>query len=98
MTASALAACLSAQLFLAWRDRRNPRRKTREVVRMALADSLFAYVAASLLAVAALGSSDVAGVWSEGAEAAAYAGVLAVIGLFAGPPLMTAIGALFGRD
>ena len=98
VTASALAACLSAQLFLAWRDRRNPRRKTREVVRMALADSLFAYVAASLLAVAALGSSDVAGVWSEGAEAAAYAGVLAVIGLFAGPPLMTAIGALFGRD
>lgn len=96
--ASALAACLSAQLFLAWRDRRNPRRKTREVVRMALADSLFAYVAASLLAIAALAASEVAGVWSEGAEAALYSSVLTAIGLIAGPPLMTAIGALFGRD
>lgn len=98
VTASALAACLSAQLFLAWRDRRNPRRKTREVVQMALADSLFAYIAASLLAVAALGASDVAGVWSEGLEAALYAAVLMTIGLIAGPPLMTATGALFGRD
>ncbi|MEK7266681.1 MAG: hypothetical protein AAB227_11355, partial [Pseudomonadota bacterium] len=98
VTATALAACLSAQLFLAWRDRRNPRRKTREVAQMALADSLFSYVAASLLAIAALGASDVAGVWSEGVEAALYASVLLTIGLVAGPPLMTAIGALFGRD
>jgi len=98
VTATALAACLSAQLFLAWRDRRNPRRKTREVVQMALADSLFAYVASSTLAVASLVASDVAGVWSQGVEAAFYAAALSIIGLFAGPPLMTAIGALFGRD
>lgn len=98
VTATALAACLSAQLFLAWRDRRNPRRKTREVAQMALADSLFAYVASSTLAVASLAASDIAGVWSEGVEAALYTAALAIIGLFAGPPLMTAIGALFGRD
>lgn len=98
IAASALAAALSAQLFLAWRDRRNPRRKTREVVQMALADSLFAYVAASTLAVAAMAASEAAGLWSEGVEAALYAGLLMAIGLIAGPPLMTAIGALFGRD
>ncbi len=96
--ASALAAGLSAQLFLAWRDRRNPRRKTREVVQMALADSLFAYVAASTLAVAAMAASEAAGLWSEGLEAALYAGLLMTIGLIAAPPLMTATGALFGRD
>jgi hypothetical protein len=98
VVASALAAALSMQLFLAWRDRRNPRRKTREVVQMALADSLFAYVAATALAVAALAASEAAGLWSEGVETALYAAVLATIGLAAAPPLMTAIGALFGRD
>lgn len=96
--ASALAAALSAQLFLAWRDRRDPRRKTREVVQMALADSLFAYIAASTLGVAAMTASEVAGLWDEGLEAALYAGLLMTVGLIAGPPLMTAIGALFGRD
>lgn len=98
VAASALAVVLYAQLFLAWRDRRNPRRKTREVVRMALADSLFAYAAASVLAIAALAASEAAGLWREGVDAALYAGALAFIGLIAGPPLMTAIGALFGRD
>lgn len=98
VAASALAAALSAQLFIAWRDRRNPRRKTREVVQMALADSLFAYIAASALAISAVAASEVAGLWSEGVDAALYAGLLAAIGLVAGPPLMTAIGALFGRD
>lgn len=98
IVATALAAVLSMQLFLAWRDRRNPRRKTREVVAFALADSLFAYAAASILAVSAMAASEAAGIWSEGAEAALYAGLLALIGFFAAPPLMTAIGALFGRE
>ncbi len=98
VAAAAIAAALSAQLFLAWRDRRNPRRKTREVVQMALGDSLFAYIAASALAIGAVAASEVAGLWSEGIEAALYTGLLSAIGLVAGPPLMTAIGALFGRD
>lgn len=98
VVASALAAALSMQLFLAWRDRRNPRRKTREVVQMALTDSLFAYVAAAALSVAAIAASEAAGLWSEGVETALYAALLAVIGLVAAPPLMTATGALFGRD
>jgi hypothetical protein len=98
VVASAVAAALSMQLFLAWRDRRNPRRKTREVVQMVLADSLFAYMAAATLAVAALGASEAAGLWSEGAETALYAALLAIIGLIAAPPMMTAIGAIFGRD
>lgn len=98
IAASALAIALSAQLFIAWRDRRNPRRKTREAVQLALADSLFAYVAAAALSLAAMAASEAAGLWSEGVEAALYAGALMIIALFAAPPLMTAIGALFGRD
>lgn len=98
IVATGLAAVLTAGLFLAWRDRRNPRRKTREVVRMALADSLFAYAAAATLAVCAVAASDIAGLWSEGVEAALFAGLMTAIGFIASPPLMTAVGALFGRD
>jgi len=96
--ASALAVILYAQLFLAWRDRRNPRRKTREVVQMALADSYFATLAAACVGLAAFAAAETAGLWREGVEAALYAGWMTVVGLIAGPALMTAIGALFGRD
>lgn len=96
--AAALAAALSAQLFLAWRDRRHPRRKTREVAQLALADALFAYVAAAVISSAALAASEAAGLWADGVEAALYALILSAVGFFAAPPLMTAIGAIFGRD
>lgn len=98
VAAGALAAALYLQLLFAWRDRRDPRRKTREAVAMALADSLFAYVAASALAASAMAASEAAGLWSEGVEAALLAAALSLIGLFAAPPLMTAIGAFFGRE
>jgi hypothetical protein len=98
VAASALAALLYAELALAWRDRRNPRRKTREVVQMALADSYFAYAASSIVAASALAATEAAGLWSEGVEASLHVGALALIGLVAAPPLMTAVGALFGRD
>lgn len=98
IAAAAFAAIVSAQLFLAWRDRRNPRRKSREVVQMALADCLFAYIAAATLGLSAFAASEAAGLWRDGVEAALYGAILCVIGLFAAPPLMTAAGALFGRD
>jgi len=96
--AAAFAAIIYAQLFLAWRDRRNPRRKTREVAQLALADSYFSTIAALIIGVAAFAASEAAGLWREGVEAALYAGALGLIGVVAGPALMTAIGALFGRD
>ncbi len=96
--ACVVAAALYLQIFIAWRDRRHMRRKAREVVSMTIADSLFPTIAASVLAVAALGASEAAGVWSEGVEAALYAGGLALVGLVAAPPLMTATSALFGRN
>lgn len=98
IVSSIVASALFLQLCLAWRDRRSLRRKAREVVSMALADSLFSYIAAGVLAVAALGASEAAGLWSEGVEAALLTGALAFIGLVAAPPLMTAVGALFGRN
>ena len=98
VAASTLAALLYAELALAWRDRRNPRRKTREVVQMALADSYFAYAASSIVAASALAATEAAGLWGEGVEASLHVGALALIGFVAAPPLMTAVGALFGRD
>ncbi len=96
--AAAFAAALYAQLFLAWRDRRNPRRKTREVAQLAIADSYFSTIAALIVGAAALAASEAAGLWREGVDAALYAGALGLVGVAAGPALMTAIGALFGRD
>ncbi len=96
--AASVAAALSAQLFLAWRDRRNPRRKTREVVMLALGDQYFAFIAASALAIAALAASEAAGLWRDGAAAALHAGLLTAITAVAAPFLMTAIGVVFGRD
>jgi hypothetical protein len=96
--AAAVAALLTAQLFIAWRDNRNPRRKTREVVRIALADSFFAYVASSIIAASVLAASEVGGIWNDGIEAGFFSAYLAAIGAVAAPPLMTAVGALFGRN
>ncbi|MCB2112963.1 MAG: hypothetical protein KDD85_05380 [Parvularculaceae bacterium] len=96
--AAAFAAIVYAQLFLAWRERRNPRRKTREVVQLALADSYFSAIAALIVGAAAIAASEAAGLWGEGVEAALYAGALGAIGVAAGPALLTAVGALFGRD
>jgi hypothetical protein len=98
IVASLVAAALFAQLFLAWRDRRHLRRKSREVVSMALADGYFSYVGAAVLAVAALAAGEAAGLWREGGEAALFTGALALIGAVAAPALMTATGALFGRN
>lgn len=97
IVAMALAAMFTAQLFLAWRDRRNPRRKTREVMQLALSDSLFAVVVSTILGAAALAATEAAGLWSEGFEAALLAGGLSLIGVLAGPILINAAGALLGR-
>jgi hypothetical protein len=97
VVAASLAAVISAQLFLAWRDRRNPRRKAREVAQMALADALFAMIAASALAAAALASSEAAGLWSEGVEAALLLAALSLAAAVVGPALITAASAIFGR-
>lgn len=98
VVAGVLAAALYLQVFLAWRDRRHLRRKAREVVSMALADSYSAYIGASVLGVAALAASEAGGLWSEGGEAAFFAGALALVGAVAAPALMTATSALFGRN
>lgn len=95
---AAVAALLSAQIFISWRDNRNPRRKTREVVKMALADSYFAYIASSIIAVCVLAASEIGGIWRDGMEAGLFTACLAAVGAVAAPPLMTAVGALFGRD
>ncbi len=96
--AAALAAVLFSRLALAWRDNRNARRKALEVTQRALADSLFSYVAASILAIAALASADAAGLWDAGSDAALFAAAMTAIGALSAPALMTAMGALFGRE
>lgn len=99
---TAVAACLFCvlmlQLFIAWRNNRSPRRKTREVMLMALEDSFFSYCAASALAVGVIAGSEVAGIWSEGVEVALYSSAMLVTGAVASVPIMTAVGALFGRN
>ena len=98
VVAFALAAFLFSFLLLGWRDNRNPRRKAREVTQMALADRYFQYVALAVLACASVAASEAAGLWASGSEAALFAAALSAAGFLAGPPLMTAIGALFGRS
>jgi hypothetical protein len=98
IVAFALAAFLYSFLLLGWRDNRNPRRKAREVTQMALADRYFQYVALAVLASASVAASDAAGLWASGSEAALFAAALSTAGFLIGPPLMTAIGALFGRS
>ncbi len=94
----ALAAVLLSRLALAWRDNRNPRRKALEVTQRALTDGFFGFAAAGVLAVAALAAADAAGLWDAGAEAALFAAAILVIGGLIAPALMTAMGAVFGRD
>lgn len=96
--AAALAAVLLSRLALAWRDNRNPRRKAIDVTQRALADALFGYGAASILAVAALASAGAAGLWDAGAQASLFAALVAAIGAVTAPALMTAMSALFGRE
>lgn len=96
--ALALAALLFSRLALAWRDSRNPRRKALDVTQRAIAEGFFSYVAASVLAVAALAASEAAGLWDGGADAALLAAAMAAIGGLAAPALMTAMGAVFGRE
>ncbi len=98
IVALALAAVLYSPLMLAWRDNRGVRRKAFDVMQRAVGDSYFSYVAASVLALAALASAEAGGFWSSGVEAALFAGAMALIGAVAAPPLMTAMGAVFGRD
>jgi hypothetical protein len=98
IVAIALAAVLAAPLILAWRDNRGGRRKAFEVTQRALSESLFSFVAASILALAALASAEAGGLWSAGAEAALFAGSMALITALTAAPLMTAMGAVFGRD
>lgn len=96
--ALALAAMLFSPLALAWRDNRNTHRKALEVTQRAVADGFFSFVAAAVLAVAALAAAEAAGLWDAGADAALVAAVMAAIGGFAAPALMTAMGAVFGRE
>ncbi len=96
--AAALAAVLLSRLALAWRDNRNPRRKSLEVSERALAEGYFSFVAASVLAVAALAAAEAAGLWDAGAEAALFTAAIAATGALAAPALMTAMSAVFGRD
>jgi hypothetical protein len=98
IVALALAAVLFTPLILAWRDNRGARRKALDVMQRALGDSLFSFVAASILALAALASAEAGGLWGAGAEAALFAGAMVLIGAIVTPPLMTAMGAVFGRD
>ncbi len=96
--ALALDALLFSRLALAWRDNRNPRRKALDVTQRAITEGFFSYAAASVLAVAALAAPEAAGLWDGGADAALIAAAMAVIGGLAAPALMTAMGAVFGRD
>jgi len=98
VVALALAAALYAPVVIAWRDNRGARRKAVEVTQRAVADRLSDFAAASILALAALASAEAGGLWSSGTEAALFVGAMAFIALFAAPTLMTAMGAVFGRD
>jgi len=84
-------------LCSAWRDARNPRRKAREVTMQALVDSAaFAILSAILTAVVYVAAA-ISGYATDGVIVATYFIWLFIIGLFIAPPLMTAMGALFGR-
>ena len=96
--AAAVAAVLLSRLALAWRDNRNPRRKALDVTQRALADSFFSFTAASLVALPALAAAEAAGMWDGGADAALVAAAMVAIGAIAAPALMTAMGAVFGRE
>ncbi|MEZ5921341.1 MAG: hypothetical protein R3C60_08310 [Parvularculaceae bacterium] len=98
LAAELIAAILFSWLYLSWRDSRNPRLKTREVTRRAIGQAYFAYIAAAALSSAAIAASAAGGVWPNGEAAALFVLILAIAGGAIAPPLMTATGALFGRD
>lgn len=96
--AAALAAVLLSRLALAWRDNRLARRKALDVTQRALADSYFSFAAASVVALPALAAAEAAGLWDGGADAALVAAAMTAVGAVSAPALMTAVGALFGRE
>ncbi|MFN0022716.1 MAG: hypothetical protein ACKVS5_02325 [Parvularculaceae bacterium] len=96
--AAALAAVIYSHIVLAWRDNRSPRRKALDVTGRAIADSASSYAAASVLAAAALASADAAGLWEAGSEAALFTAAVLLVGAASAPVLMTAMGAVFGRE
>ena len=96
--AAALAAALFSRLAVAWRDSRNPRRKALEVTQRAISEGYFSFVAAGIVSFAALAASEAAGFWDGGADAALFAAAMCSVGGLAAPALMTAMGAVFGRE
>lgn len=98
LVAIALAAVLFSPLALAWRDNRSARRKSLDVTSRALADGYFTFVAATVLALSGLAAADAGGLWDAGAEAALFAAAMSAIAAISAPVMMTAMGALFGRD
>ncbi|MCA8889478.1 MAG: hypothetical protein KDA46_11650 [Parvularculaceae bacterium] len=97
---AAMVACagLLFSLCAYWRDARDPRRKARDVTRRALSAGLSPYLAGAAMGVVAFAAAQASGIWTGGYAAAAYTGVMATICLAAAPAMMTAVGALFGRD
>ncbi|MEZ5897615.1 MAG: hypothetical protein R3C51_14605 [Parvularculaceae bacterium] len=97
---AAIVACAGLLFALCahWRDARDPRRKARDVTRRALSAGLSSYLAGAVLGVIAFAAAQASGIWTGGYAAAAYTGVMATICLAAAPAMMTAVGALFGRD
>jgi hypothetical protein len=89
---------ISFQLCISWRDSRDPRLKARNVTHRALGESFFIGLASVAIGASALLASQAGGVWASAASAAVYAGGLSLVGLAIAPVMMTAVGALFGRD
>ncbi|MEL7487709.1 MAG: hypothetical protein AAGJ87_10910 [Pseudomonadota bacterium] len=98
LTALACLAALFAQVAASWRDARSPRRKAREATEAAMIDGAYRYVASAAFAIAAFAAAAMSGLWSDAGAAGAYYALLASMGAVFAAPLMTAIGAMFGRD
>jgi len=98
LIALALATALFAHFAVSWRDARSPRRKPHEATEAAIIDGAFRFGGGVVVGTAVFLAAYVSGFWPGAAEAATYFVGLAVVGLFISPPLMTALGALLGRD
>ncbi len=98
LTATAFAAALFGQIGVAWRDARNPRRNAREATEAAMVDGAYRYLASAAFALGAFAAAEASGLWEDGSAAALYLAALCLFGFFIAAPLMTSIGAIFGRD
>ncbi len=98
LTVIAFAAALFGQIGIAWRDARNPRRNAREATEAAMVDGGYRYLGSAAFALAAFAVAQTSGLWSDGGAAALYLAAYCVFGFFIAAPLMTSIGAVFGRD